>query len=109
MVVCSRASDGNPHSAVAISPLRSALDATYRPDRCATCGTERAQQRGSNEMTKPYGAQRYPVAITVRVIFPEFPDAPLVDGVKGLNAGHALWRARQNWPNASVAIIRDED
>lgn len=42
-------------------------------------------------------SERYPVARMVLVIF---EDHAAVDAIKGLNVGHALYRARRNWESA---------
>jgi len=44
----------------------------------------------------------YPCARSVRV---EFADDSFVDGIEGLNPGHAMWRARCNWDGAVVTDL----
>lgn len=57
-------------------------------------------------MAKSFREQRYPVAIIVRIYCPEF-EMTFVDGVKGLNKGHALYSARVNWDGCEVVYVRD--
>lgn len=56
---------------------------------------------------KAYHEQRYPVAIDVLVAIHN-PDGTVceswVDGIKGLNVGHALYLARLNWPACTVTL-----
>lgn len=48
--------------------------------------------------------QQYTVSITVLVTWAD--GLTLVDDIKGLNIGHALYLARLNWPDAeSVSMI----
>lgn len=48
----------------------------------------------------------YPVRLQVLVSFPEWPDMPpFVDFMGGLNTGHAMWRARQNWDDATIQPV----
>jgi hypothetical protein len=49
---------------------------------------------------KGYHEQNYPHSQPVRVTMPD--GSSFVDAVKGMNAGHAMWRARDNWPGASI-------
>ncbi len=47
---------------------------------------------------KNYNQQRYPCSILVCL---DFGDGEReIDEIKGLNPGHALWRAIWNWPAA---------
>jgi hypothetical protein len=50
-----------------------------------------------------YHDERYGVAVRVRVTWRD--GASHVDEVKGLNVGHALYRARLNWPEALVMVL----
>ncbi len=52
---------------------------------------------------KTYAEQCYPIARKVRVTFPDMP--PFDDGIKGLNPGHALYRARWNWDGAEITDL----
>lgn len=57
---------------------------------------------------KDYGQQAYPVSIKVQVTWPD--GSSLVDDIKGLNKGHALFRAKENWPDASeIKFLRFTD
>ena len=47
----------------------------------------------------PFDEQSFPVEVAVRVSFED--GQTFIDGVKGLNIGHALRRAASNWPSAS--------
>ena len=49
---------------------------------------------------KSYSQQNYPCSIKVRIRFDN--GTLMVDYIKGLNPGHALWLAWQNWPAAIV-------
>lgn len=51
---------------------------------------------------KTYFEQRYPVSLLVRVTWSD--GSSHVDEVKGLNSGHALSRARWNWPGAPLIV-----
>lgn len=55
---------------------------------------------GSNALSQSsFDSQAYPQTQSIAV---EFPDGrTMYDQIKGLNPGHALWRAKQNWPDAS--------
>jgi len=65
---------------------------------------------------KGYDEENYPVSINVRVIFLDIiigyrsgkyttQDNIHEDSIKGLNRGHAMWRAKSNWPGALIEII----
>jgi|GEM_PF-3305563 len=54
---------------------------------------------------KPYGEQRYAWAVPVKVTWED--GSVHHDAVKGLNPGHALYRARENWPDA-IRVEVDE-
>ncbi len=47
--------------------------------------------------------QNYPVTIQILCITDNWNC--WLDEIKGLNAGHALWRARDNWPHAEIVLI----
>lgn len=67
--------------------------------------TSCAKGRNTYQRIMGYSEQRYPVSIAVRV---EWADGLThKDEVKGLNTGHALWRAWQNWPDATIISLRD--
>jgi len=51
---------------------------------------------------KSYEDSTYPVATDLRI---EYPGNVFDDGLKGLNAGHALRRAADNWPDATEVRI----
>ena len=56
-----------------------------------------------------YFEQRYPVELEVTIVWYDTDgnvDFASIDWIKGLNAGHALYRARQNWPDAVVEPAR---
>lgn len=54
-------------------------------------------------MGKSYHEQKYQVSIAVRVTWPD--GMTHEDEVKGLNKGHALYRARWNWPDATIEAL----
>jgi len=52
---------------------------------------------------KPFDEQMFPAQISVRV---EFPNGQVFeDAVRGMNVGHALGRAVDNWPGAKIQVI----
>ena len=56
----------------------------------------------------PYAEQAFPVSLRVRVHFPAEAGRGadvFEDAVKGLNAGHAMARARSNWPGAIIESL----
>lgn len=53
---------------------------------------------------KTYDEQNYPVSIDVRV---SYPGNIWLDGVKGLNVGHAMYLASENWPGAEIELIKE--
>ena len=57
----------------------------------------------------PFDEQRFPCTIPVHVTFTDHDGYTfgIVDKVRGLNVGHALYRARNNWPTGSVRILGD--
>lgn len=57
-------------------------------------------------MAKSFHEQNYPVAIVVRVYHPDL-EMRFVDGIKGLNKGHALYMARLNWDGCEISYVRD--
>jgi hypothetical protein len=60
--------------------------------------------------SKGYHEQKYSTSVPVKVTWPVHPHMrPHFDEVKGLNEGHALARARQNWPGAVVEKITPSD
>lgn len=50
--------------------------------------------------------QRYSTVLWVKVTWPDGDSH--TDAVKGLNRGHALYRARWNWPGATVEPLNQE-
>jgi len=51
---------------------------------------------------KQYHEQKYPIAIKIRItISGGIMGQTWVDGIKGLNVGHAMHLAHKNWDNAS--------
>jgi hypothetical protein len=52
---------------------------------------------------KSYSEQQYPAAYMVRFTWADM--TVNYDGIKGLNEGHARWRARDNWPDAIAVEI----
>lgn len=51
---------------------------------------------------KSFDERAYPVSIKVRV---EYPDQTFYDVIDGLNVGHALSRARDNWGGAKITSV----
>jgi hypothetical protein len=49
---------------------------------------------------KETATMAYPVTRSVRVTFED--GDTMIDGMAGLNPGHALWRARQCWDGAEI-------
>ena len=64
-----------------------------------------------SEKGKDFHDQKYKTTIKVRVKFKKEPwekkPKEITEHIKGLNEGHALTRARSNWPGASVIKIKD--
>jgi|TARA_R110002153_G_scaffold147979_4_gene299260 hypothetical protein len=57
-------------------------------------------------MMKTYIEQAYKVSIVVKVSYPAtLCGSSWIDGIKGLNIGHALYLARQNWEGATIDYI----
>lgn len=55
-----------------------------------------------------YHNEQYPVAIRVLVTFPataSWESDTFEDRIKGLNVGHALYRARDNWSGAEIEYL----
>lgn len=73
---------------------------SLRRERAHTLGFPKEGQ------AKGFSAERYPHTQWVRVSHPGKP--PFVDAIKGLNAGHALARARVNWDGAEIAAITED-
>ena len=70
---------------------------------------KREMKIGESPSGKGFHEQEYKTTIKVRVKFPEKGgNKPLefTDEIKGLNAGHALTRAKSNWPGAAVVRIK---
>lgn len=49
---------------------------------------------------KGYAEEKYPISMPVRVEWKGEPSNIFADEIKGLNPGHALWRAKDNWAGA---------
>lgn len=47
-----------------------------------------------------YYAERYQVSLSLVLCFED--GVTWEDGIKGLNIGHALWRACQNWDGVTI-------
>jgi len=46
----------------------------------------------------------------VQHVFVRWPDCTLASAVKGLNKGHAMWRARWNWEDAeNITAVTEEE
>jgi len=52
-----------------------------------------------------FHAEKFRTSIPVKTSFSGPFAQTFYDEIKGLNAGHALWRGRQNWPGATVSQI----
>jgi len=52
---------------------------------------------------KGFAEEAFPYAARVAIKFPS-QDA-FEDSIKGLSPGHSLWRARQNWPGATIEFL----
>jgi hypothetical protein len=61
-----------------------------------------------SERGKPFDEQKYPHTQDVRVDWPDTGDS-IEDQVKGLNKGHAMARARENWPGATITAIEPSE
>ena len=53
---------------------------------------------------KGFFQENYPHTQRVRV---QWPNQEMADDIKGLNQGHAVYRARENWPGAEVSPVGD--
>lgn len=52
-----------------------------------------------------YQEEKYPISIDVMIVWSD--DDSHADSIKGLNEGHAVWRAWQNWPSAkSITVMK---
>lgn len=51
---------------------------------------------------KGFAKEAYPHTQRVRV---RWPNDEMADDIKGLNQGHAVYRARENWPDANVTPV----
>src|SRR4029077_3923302 len=58
-----------------------------------------------SENGKPYEEQKFKTSVPVKVIFED--GSTHFDRVRGLNEGHALARAKANWPGATVEIDKE--
>lgn len=61
----------------------------------------------SSNIQKGFDEQKYPHIQGVKVTWPDSPDQPHLDAVKGLNKGHALSLARKNWEGADVEPLEE--
>ncbi len=53
-----------------------------------------------------YIEQQYPCTVDVAVTFCMFGETwTIVDSIKGLNPGHALYRARWNWDTSEIEVL----
>lgn len=53
-----------------------------------------------------YYDERYPVSIDIVIGHACCGKLDcFIDSIKGLNVGHALWRARDNWPDSKVTLL----
>ena len=55
---------------------------------------------------KGFHAEKYPISLTLVLCFSD--GEQWEDGIKGLNVGHALWRARQNWDGVTIVSYRKD-
>jgi hypothetical protein len=53
---------------------------------------------------KTYYEQKYKHSIEILV---KYHNDSWIDGIKGLNKGHALYLARLNWPGAKIIWLQD--
>ncbi|MCC7144235.1 MAG: ParB N-terminal domain-containing protein [Candidatus Eisenbacteria bacterium] len=63
--------------------------------------------QAAQRLPKDYFEQRYPHSQPVKVTW-EDGDS-IYDAVKGLNPGHAIWRAERNWPGAKIEAVTLEE
>ena len=64
---------------------------------------------GTGSMGKSFGEQKFKEILPVIVKWiknGKLKDS-MIDEVKGLNKGHALYRAKENWPDAVVEEIKN--
>lgn len=52
---------------------------------------------------KSYFDRRFSTSIRVKVTFPG--EEPFIDDIKGLNKGHAMSLARDNWEGANIQYL----
>ena len=65
---------------------------------------KRSRKVPISETGKGYAEQAYKTNIKVKV---KFKDAKTItDNIKGMNEGHALARAKSNWPGSAVIKIK---
>ena len=57
-----------------------------------------------SETGKSYAEQAYKTSIKVKVKFKD--GKTIIENVKGMNEGHALARAKSNWPGSAVIKIK---
>lgn len=67
------------------------------------------QMRSYGGSGKGFDELNYPTIAKLRMLFRssdpvKFPEGTFMheDEIKGMNLGHALWQAAQNWPNAKL-------
>lgn len=95
---------GSSRRSISGDELREIQEAAVRRER----GLESSRPSGFER--RGYHQQKYPVEAQIQATFPGmFDDVSDIhmDAIKGLNPGHALQRAAENWPGASrVDLIR---
>ena len=64
---------------------------------------KRSREVPISETGKGYDEQAYQASIKVKVKFKD--GQTIIDNIKGMNEGHALARAKSNWPGAAVIKI----
>ena len=78
----------------------------------ALATTTRLPGWAANGPNRPFDAQNFPYTQYVEVTTPAGPLTPAqtwVDAVKGMNPGHALYRARVNWDGAQIRPLSEAE
>ena len=65
---------------------------------------KRSRKIPISETGKGYAEQAYKTSIKVKVKFKD--GETITDSIKGMNEGHALARAKSNWPGSAVIKIK---
>ena len=65
---------------------------------------KRSRKVPISETGKGYAEQAYKTSIKVKVKFKD--GKTITDNIKGMNEGHALARAKSNWPGSAVIKIK---